>query len=118
MERPKKYKAKDLQGNWITGWYVEIHIPRFDNDIPDRVVGYDIVPSLFNDEKGERNKGSYWHTIDPSTLREINEPEQLNYFNQAKESNKGRLSLRTRATATYEVVSKESDTTFNSFLSN
>lgn len=75
--RPKKYKAKDLQGNWITGWYVELHLPHFDNDIPDRVVGYDILPSLFNDEEGERNKGVYWHTIDPNTMQEINDNMQL-----------------------------------------
>lgn len=73
MERPKKYKAKDLQGKWVKGWYVELHAPHYDNDIPDRVVGYDIIPSIFTDEEGERGKGGYWHTINPTTLQEINE---------------------------------------------
>lgn len=70
--RPKKYQAKDVQGNLVTGWYVELHQPHYDNDIPDRVVGFDIIPSLFNDEEGARNVGSYWHVIDPTTLQETN----------------------------------------------
>lgn len=80
MEKPKKYKAKDLQGNWVTGWYAELHFPHYDNDVHDRVVGYDVVPHLFNDEKGERSNGSYWYNIDPDTLQEINEPKQLTLF--------------------------------------
>lgn len=78
--RPKKYKALDDKGNLVTGWYVELHVPHFDNDIPDRVIGYDIIPSLFNDEEGERNKGNYWHTIEPKTLQEINDNMQLTLF--------------------------------------
>jgi hypothetical protein len=50
MEKPKKYKAKDMQGNWVAGWYAELHFPHYDNDIPAKVVGYDVVPHLFNDE--------------------------------------------------------------------
>ena len=80
MIKPKKYRAKDLQGNLVTGWYAELHIPHYDNDIPDRVVGFDIVPSLFNDEEGERSKGGYWHTIDATSLQEINQPTQLTLF--------------------------------------
>lgn len=80
MTRPKRYRAKDMQGNCVKGWYVELHLPHYDNAIPDRVVGYDIVPSLFNDEEGERSKGSYWHTIDPTTLEEIKEVTQLTLF--------------------------------------
>ncbi len=80
MLQPKKYKAKDINGEWVIGWYVELHMPHYDNDIPDRVVGFDVIPSIFNDESGERGNGSYWHTIKPNTLQEINEPKQLSIF--------------------------------------
>lgn len=74
MTTPKKYRAKEEgSGKWVTGWYVELHSPHYDNDIPDRVVGYDIIPSIFNDEEGERSNSGYWHTIDRSTLEELKE---------------------------------------------
>jgi len=75
MEKPKKYKAKDMQGNWVTGWYTELHFPHYDNDNPNKMVGYDVVPHLFNDEDGERSNGGWWCSINPDTLQEINEPE-------------------------------------------
>lgn len=75
---PKKYKAKDLKGEWVTGWYVEIHIT--ETDAHDKVTGHKTVPSIFNDEPGNRNNGGYWHTIQPETLQEINEPKQLSLF--------------------------------------
>jgi hypothetical protein len=85
MEKPKKYKAKDLQGNWVEGWYAELHFPHYDNDIPAKVVGYDVVPHLFfNDEKGERSDGGWWCSINPNTLQEINEHEINNMFNKNK----------------------------------
>ncbi len=74
--RPKRYKAKDLLGNWVEGWYVEHHRAVSDNH--DKVVGYETVPSLFNDAPGTRGKGSYWHTIDPDTLEEM--PQQATIF--------------------------------------
>jgi len=76
--RPKRYKAKNLNGEWVTGWYVEVHISETDEH--DRLIGHKTVPSLFNDEPGERYKGSYWHTIQPETLQEIKEPKQLTLF--------------------------------------
>ena len=77
MERPKKYRAKDLNGEWVTGWYVELHLPTYDTQIPDRITGYDTVPHLFNDEQGERSKGGYWHSIDISTLTQIEEQLEI-----------------------------------------
>lgn len=59
--------AMDMSGRVVTGWYVELHQPRLDGH--DKVTGYDIVPSIFNDE--ERSNGGYWHTIDADTLQEI-----------------------------------------------
>jgi hypothetical protein len=79
MVQPKKYRAKDLNGNTVTGWFAELHIPNFDNH-GNQIEGYEVVPSLFNDEQGERSKGGYWHTIVPDTLEEINEPIQLELF--------------------------------------
>jgi hypothetical protein len=78
--RPRKYRAKDLQGKWVNGWSVELHVPHYDNDIKDRVIGFDIVPHLFNDEEGERGNGGYWHTIQQDTLQEICENAQLTLF--------------------------------------
>ena len=75
--KPKRYTAIDDKGKRVVGWYAEIHIPHYDNDIPDRVVGYDIIPSIFNDDEGERGKGGYWHTIDPATLQEAEEQQTL-----------------------------------------
>ena len=59
MMQPKKYKAKDLKGEWVIGWYVEIHLT--ETDAHDKVTGYKTVPSIFNDEPGNRNNGGYWH---------------------------------------------------------
>ncbi len=73
--KPKQYKARDLKGNIVHGWYVEQHLPHFDNDLPYKVVGYDIVPSIFNDED---SNDTYWHSIDITTLEEVN--EQLTLF--------------------------------------
>ena len=77
MVKPKKYKAKDVKGRWVTGWYVPLHFAIMEHD---KVVGYNIVPHLFNDEHGERSEGSYWHEIIPETLQEINEQNQLTFF--------------------------------------
>ena len=66
--KPKQYKAKDLNGEWVHGWYVMLHEPIFDNHC--MLVGWKDTPSLFNDDPGIRHKGTYWHTIDPETLEE------------------------------------------------
>lgn len=78
--KPKRYKAKDKNGAWVVGWYVELHLPRYDDKIPERVIGYNVIPSLFNDEEGVRSKGCYWHTIDPNTMQEVNDDTQLTLF--------------------------------------
>lgn len=75
---PKRYRAKDLNGEWVTGWYVELHQSQTDEH--DSLLGYKTVPCLFNDEPGQRYKGSYWHEILPCTLQEIVEPKQLSIF--------------------------------------
>lgn len=75
---PKKYKAKDLNGEWVTGWYVEHHLTETDSH--DKVTGYKIVPCIFNDEPGNRSNGGYWHEIQPDTLQELVEPKQLSIF--------------------------------------
>lgn len=75
---PKKYKAQDLSGNWITGWYVEHHITETDSH--DKVTGYKTVPCIFNDEPGNRGNGGYWHEIQLNTLQEFVEPKQLTLF--------------------------------------
>lgn len=76
--KPKQYVAQDFNGEWVKGWYVELHIANTDDH--DRLIGYKTVPSIFNDEAGERTKGSYWRTIIPSTLREV--PQQKRLFEE------------------------------------
>lgn len=80
MIKQKKYKAQDLKGNWVTGWYAEMHISETDNH--DKLKGYKTIPALFNDEEGVRSKGGYWSEILPNTLQEIetNTPKQLTIF--------------------------------------
>lgn len=76
--RPSKCKAKDLNGEWVTGWYVEHHITETDSH--DKVTGYKTIPCIFNDEPGNRGNGGYWHEIQPDTLQEFVEPKQLTLF--------------------------------------
>lgn len=76
INEPRQWQAKDMEGKWVQGWYAVLHIP--DTDRHDKLVGYKRVPSIFNDEPSNRN-GSYWHTIDPSTLRLA--PSVGNLFN-------------------------------------
>ena len=76
---PKKYKAKDSNGNVVTGWFVMLHIPIYGND-HQSIIGFEEIPSIFNDEQGERSKGSYWHTIILDTMEEVNEQRQLKLF--------------------------------------
>lgn len=33
--RPRRYKAKDLNGKWVTGWYAELHIAETDLNSED-----------------------------------------------------------------------------------
>ena len=75
---PKKYKAKGLNGEWVTGWYAEHHITETDSH--DKVTGYKTVPCIFNDDPGNRSNGGYWHEIQPNTLQEFVEPKQLTLF--------------------------------------
>ncbi len=76
INEPRQWQAKDIEGKLVQGWYAVLHIP--DTDRHDKLVGYKRVPSIFNDEPSNRN-GSYWHTIDPSTLRLA--PSVGNLFN-------------------------------------
>lgn len=70
MDKPKKYRAVDMiTGEMICGWYVEIYLQVMDTH--DRLIGYTIKHCIFNDEPGRRSYGSYWHEIDPETLREL-----------------------------------------------
>lgn len=78
MIEPRRFMAKDLSGKWVTGWYAELHISQ--TDAHDMLLGHKVVPCLFNDEPGERSKGSYWHEIRPETLQEVVEVKQLTLF--------------------------------------
>ena len=73
---PKRYKAKDLDGNIVEGWYAVLHLPEFGEH--GEVLRYVEKPHLFNDEPSMRSKGGYWHEIQPQTLREIE--QQLTLF--------------------------------------
>ena len=79
---PKKYRAKDINGNTVTGWFVMLHRPIYGElyDGSQYIEDYEEIPSLFNDEQGERSKGGYWHTIVLDTLEDINQPIQLELF--------------------------------------
>lgn len=80
QQRCPRFSARDLQGSLVTGWYVELHKPVYDPCDPVKVIGYDTLPCLFNDEEGERSKGSYWHEITLGSLRKVNKPIQLSLF--------------------------------------
>lgn len=78
-QMPCRYRAKQLgDGQWVEGWYVLHHFPLTDSH--NNVIDYEEVPMLFNDAPGVRDKGTYWHAIDPSTLEVIK--EQLSLFEE------------------------------------
>ena len=63
--RAIKFRAKSLKTRkWIFGYYAVLHIAQTDND---RLLGHDEVPSIFNDEPGNRND-NYWKSVDPDTV--------------------------------------------------
>lgn len=67
MRREIRFRGKDIKtGEWIEGFYAPLHIAMTDNH--DEVTGFKEIPSIFNDEPGERSKGGYWHTVDPNTV--------------------------------------------------
>lgn len=67
MRREIRFRGKDIKtGEWIEGFYAPLHIAMTDNH--DKVTGFKEIPSIFNDEPGERSKGGYWHTVDPNTV--------------------------------------------------
>lgn len=67
MRREIRFRGKDIKtGEWIEGFYAPLHIAMTDNH--DKVTGFKEIPSIFNDESGERSKGGYWHTVDPNTV--------------------------------------------------
>ena len=72
MVQPKKYRAKDLKGRTVVGWFAMTHIPHFDRE-GNKLEGYDEAPMIFNDEPGNRQSGGYWHKIQMDTLEEVNE---------------------------------------------
>lgn len=73
---PRQFRAKAVKdGRWVQGWYAMQHIHHTDNH--DNLLGYDTVPSIFNDEPGKRGNGGYWTTIDPATLVAVE--EQLSF---------------------------------------
>lgn len=78
-QMPCRCRAKQVKdGKWIVGWFVMHHIAKTDRH--DNLEGYEEVPMLFNDAPGVRDKGTYWHAIDPSTLEVIK--EQLSLFEE------------------------------------
>lgn len=75
---PQRWRAIDKRtGEWVEGWYVEHHwVEQAGN-----AVYADARPCIFCDELGERNKGGYWHYIDPATLQPVQQkPQQLSLF--------------------------------------
>ena len=65
--RAIKFRAKETEtGEWIYGYYTTLHVARKNSH--DKLLGYDEVPSIFNDEPGNRQKGGYWHNVDPLTV--------------------------------------------------
>ena len=68
--RTIRFRGKGIKtGEWHEGYYAVLHIAESDNH--GKHLGYRKVPSIFNDENGERSKGGYWHTIDPATLGQL-----------------------------------------------
>lgn len=65
IKKPRQFKAKNLKGKEVHGWFVMLH-----NHISDdhyNIIGYKDVPALYNDEPGNRS-GLYWEYIDIDTL--------------------------------------------------
>ena len=68
--RTIKFRGKDARsGEWVYGGFVTLHIARKNNH--DELLGYDEVPSIFNDEPGQRQKGGYWHSVIPETVGQL-----------------------------------------------
>lgn len=61
-----RYKAKDLHGKWVDGYFAILHIPEFDEH-DNQLMGLTPSYEIFNDEIGSR-KGGYWTTINKDTL--------------------------------------------------
>lgn len=62
-----RFRGKEIStGEWIEGYFVPLHSPKYDTH--DKLLGYDEIYGIFNDEPGYRSKGSYWHYIVPDTL--------------------------------------------------
>ena len=53
-------------GKWVEGYYAVHHIAKKDNH--DKLIGYEKVHCIFNDEPDNRSKGSFWHTVNPATV--------------------------------------------------
>ena len=63
-----KFRGKEAKtGGWLYGYYVEQHMPEYDNDQPELITGYTHLPVLFNDEPGHRNS-CYWHEVVYNTV--------------------------------------------------
>lgn len=78
MYFPSRYKAQDIQGKVVEGYFVMLNVPIF-GDHGD-VIAFRQVPHIFNDSPGVREKGCYWHEIRFDTLREIKSVVQLDLF--------------------------------------
>ena len=65
--RTIKFRGKDAKtGEWRYGFYAVLHIPETNNHA--ELLGYKEVPSIFNDEQGERGKGGCWHEVRHDTV--------------------------------------------------
>jgi hypothetical protein len=71
--RKFRFRGKSIKdGEWVEGYFAVLHIPV--EEIIDGVLkrtGYKEVPSIFNDEPGNREKGGYWHDVMPATVNEF-----------------------------------------------
>lgn len=65
--RTIRFRGKDaLTGEWTEGYFAIHHIANLDNH--DKLLDYTEEPCIFNDEPGQKSKGSYWHKVEPETV--------------------------------------------------
>ena len=65
IKKPRQFKAKNLKGKEVHGWFVMLHDPIFDDHC--KVIGFKDIPALYNDEPAWRGN-CFWQHIDIDTL--------------------------------------------------
>lgn len=65
--RTIKFRGKkEKTGEWVNGFFAYLHIPDM-SDSGQITEGFHAIPSIFNDEPGNRNR-TYWDTVDQKTV--------------------------------------------------